>query len=78
MVCRATWVQFVLSAIPIYVFIAIKVPKWFIKAIHKYRRGLFWKGRDNVNGGSCLMAWGKIKRPIELGGLGILNMEYMS
>jgi hypothetical protein len=30
---RATWVRFVLSAIPIHVLIAVKVPKWFIRAV---------------------------------------------
>lgn len=74
---RAAWVQFVLSAIPIYILIAIKGPKWFIKAINKLRRGFFWKGRDKANGGSCLVAWEKIQRPLDLGGLGILNLEHM-
>jgi hypothetical protein len=32
---RITWVRFILSTIPIYVLIAIKVPKWFIKVINK-------------------------------------------
>jgi hypothetical protein len=32
---RIACVHFILSAIPIYVLIAIKVPKWFIKAINK-------------------------------------------
>jgi hypothetical protein len=32
---RVAWVRFVLSAIPIYVLIAMKAPKWFIKAINK-------------------------------------------
>jgi hypothetical protein len=32
---RVAWVRFVLSAIPIYVLIAMKVSKWFIKAINK-------------------------------------------
>jgi hypothetical protein len=34
---RLAWVRFVLSAIPIYVMIAMKVPKWPIKAINKLR-----------------------------------------
>lgn len=37
---RATWVRFVLSALPIHVLIALNVPKWFIKAINKIRRAL--------------------------------------
>jgi hypothetical protein len=75
---RTAWVRFVLSAIPIYALIAIKVPKWFIKAINKLRRAFLWKGRNQVNGGSCLVAWEKVQRPLHLGGLGILNLEIMS
>ena len=47
---RVTWVHFVLSAIPIYVLIAINVAKLFIKAIDKLRRAFTWKGRQQVNG----------------------------
>ena len=62
----------------IYILIAIKVPKWFIKAIAKIRRAFLWKGRKQVNGGSCLVSWEKVQRPLEFGGLGILNLNYMS
>jgi hypothetical protein len=75
---RVTWVHFVLSAIPIYVLVAIKVPKWFLKAINKFIRAFVWKGRKEVNGGACLVAWDKVQRPIKLGGLGILDLEIMS
>jgi hypothetical protein len=68
----------VLSAIPIYVLIAIEVPKWFIKAVDKLRRAYLWKGRKQINDGSCLVAWEKVQRPLDLGGLGVLNLEYMS
>jgi hypothetical protein len=40
---RATLVQFVLSAMPIYLLIAINVPKWFLRLVNKIRRGLFEK-----------------------------------
>ena len=74
---RATWVRFVLSALPIHVLIALNVPKWFIKAINKIRRAFLWKGRREVQGGCCLVAWEKVQRPLELGGLGIPNLEIM-
>jgi hypothetical protein len=38
---HATLVHFVLSAMPIYLLIAIDVPKWFIKAVDKIRKGFF-------------------------------------
>ena len=52
-------------------------PKWFFKAINKKRRGFLWKGQEQANGGHCLVAWEKIQRPIEYGGLGIHNLELL-
>ncbi|KAL6626269.1 hypothetical protein ACP70R_029995 [Stipagrostis hirtigluma subsp. patula] len=74
---RATWVRFVLSAMPIHVLIAINIPKWFIKAVDKIRRAFLWRGREQANGGCCLVAWNKVQRPLDLGGLGIPNLEIM-
>jgi hypothetical protein len=78
---RTTLVRFVLSAIPVYLLIAMSVPKWVIKAIDKIRRTLLWKGpkgRKEINGGSCLVAWEKVNRPLHLGGLGFPNLLYRS
>lgn len=75
---RVAWTRFVLSAVPIHVLIAVKVPKWFIKAIDKIRRSFVWTGREEANGGACLVAWEKVQRPLDLGGLGILNLEVLS
>ena len=72
---RATLVRCVLSATPIYLLIAISVPKWFIKAVDKIRKGFLWQGKEKANGGCCLVAWEKVMRPLELGGLGIPNLE---
>jgi hypothetical protein len=45
----------------------------------KRRTGPFVrKGRQRVNGGACLVSWDIIQRPPELGGLGILKLEYLS
>uniref|UniRef100_A0A0A8ZUL3 Reverse transcriptase domain-containing protein n=1 Tax=Arundo donax TaxID=35708 RepID=A0A0A8ZUL3_ARUDO len=75
---RATMVRTVLSAIPVYLLIAMNVPKWVIKAIDKICRAFLWKGGKEVNGGSCLVAWDKVTRPLDLGGLGIHNLQVMS
>jgi hypothetical protein len=50
---RTAMVRFVLSAIPVYLLIAMNVPKWVIKAFDKVRRAFLWKGRKEVNGGNC-------------------------
>jgi hypothetical protein len=75
---RATLVQAVLSAMSVHLLIAINVPKWFIKAVDKIRRGFLWQGKEKANGGCCLVAWEKVLRPLDLGGLGIPNLEVMA
>jgi len=74
---RAVLVKSVLTAIPIYILVAIKVPKWFLRAVDKIRRGFLWTGRQRANGGCCLVAWEKVMRPLDLGGLGIHNLEVL-
>lgn len=37
-----------------------------------------WKGKANANGGQCAIAWSKVCRPVELGGLGIHNLDTLS
>jgi hypothetical protein len=75
---RTVLVKFVLSAIPIYLLIAINVPQWVIKSIDKIRRGFLWRGRNEVNGGSCLVPWEVVTRPLKFGGLWIPNLKFKS
>jgi hypothetical protein len=49
-----------------------------IKAIDKIQRGFLWKGRKDVKGGHCLVGWKKVCRLIDMGGLGIHNLEFLS
>jgi hypothetical protein len=75
---RTALVRHVLSAIPVYILMAMSVPKWVIKSIDKIRRGFLWKGRKKVNGGSCLVPWEIVTRPLKYGGLGVSNLQYKS
>jgi hypothetical protein len=33
-----------------------------------------WNGRKEINGGHYLLAWTKVARPKELGGLGLFDL----
>jgi hypothetical protein len=75
---RAIQVQHVLTTTVIYHAMALDLPKWAIKAINKIRHGFLWKGRKDVLGGHFLVAWGKVTRPKDLGGLGISDLQKLN
>jgi len=72
---RATYVQSVLTSVLIYFATALELPPWCLKAVDKIRRNFLWRGRKEAKGGHCLLAWPKVSRPKELGGLGILDLQ---
>ena len=75
---RRELVRLVLSAIPTYLLSALKVPKQLLKDIDKARRRFLWVGDSEVTGGKCKVAWTLAARPIEFGGLGIIDLEKFS
>ena len=75
---RLILVQAVLNSMTIYLTMAMYLPSWAIKAIDKIRRSFLWRGRKNVLGRHCLVAWKKVTRPKEFGGLGISDLQKMN
>jgi len=75
---RVIQVQYVLTGILIYVAMATDLPPWALKAIDKIRRAFLWRGRKEAKGGHCLIAWPRVCRSRELGGLGIADLKALS
>jgi hypothetical protein len=68
-------VQFVLTGMIIYLAMAVDLPAWALKVIDKIRKGFLWRGRKEAKGGHCLVAWGKVCRPVEFGRMGIFSLK---
>lgn len=75
---RRELVRSVLGAIPTYLLTAMKPPKQFLKDFDKMRRRFLWAGDEEITGGKCKVAWTLVARPIEFGGLGILDLGKFS
>lgn len=43
--------------------------------MEKIMRSYVWRGRKEASGGHCMIAWPKVARAIELGGLGIADLK---
>jgi hypothetical protein len=57
---------------------SLDLPAKTIIAIEKIIRGFLWKGRKDVKGGHCLVAWDNVCAPKEWGGLGVPNIRMMN
>jgi hypothetical protein len=75
---RLALLNAILSSIPVYWLSVHRLPVWVRKKIDSICRAWLWHGEVTCNGGHCKVAWGKICRPRDLGGLGILNLDRFS
>lgn len=72
---RTVLIKVKLSAIPTHTAMAIALSPWAIKSIDQMQRAFLWRGTEMAAGGHCMLAWPRVCRPMELGGLGILNLQ---
>jgi hypothetical protein len=75
---RLALIKAVLQAIPLHQLLVLDPPKKVLRLLEKIERGFFWAGRADANGGNCHVNWQRVARPIELGGLGVRDLERSS
>jgi hypothetical protein len=72
------YVQAVMTASVIYHLMALDLEPWFFQAVDKLRRGFFWAGCADANGGNCTVARHQVCQPKVLGGLGFHNLRHLN
>jgi hypothetical protein len=77
---RGGWailVQSTLSSMLVHALMSLDIPLETLEAFTKICRAFLWKGRQQVNGDHCLVAWDKVTAPKSMGGLGLPNLRLL-
>jgi hypothetical protein len=72
---RLALIKSTLCTIPLYTVIGLGLPPWVQKALVKIMKAFLWRGTDTVQAGKCLVAWPYVQSPLEMGGLGVLDLS---
>jgi hypothetical protein len=75
---RASLVKSVLTSIVIYYITVLNIPVEVLMNIDSIRRAFIWAACDKVTGGKCKVNWEAVCKPVEYGGIGILNLAKFS
>jgi mannosylglycoprotein endo-beta-mannosidase len=62
----------------VHAMMSLDVPPKALETFTKICRAFLWKGRREVNGSHCLVAWEKVTFPKCFGGLGIPNLHLLN
>jgi hypothetical protein len=72
---RLALIKSTLVAMHVYITITITLPGWLLKVLEKIMKGFLWSDTEVVQSDKCTVAWGKVQRPLQLGGLGVVNLK---
>jgi hypothetical protein len=71
---RLVLIKAVIMARPIHHLLIEEALVWLLEEVNKWARAFFWAGKEEANGGQCLVAWQKICGPLAFGGLGVKDL----
>jgi hypothetical protein len=66
-----------LAAIPVYTVMSQELAAWLIQAFTKIFKAFLWTSIEVVESSKCLVAWSRVQRPLQLGGLGVPDLRVM-
>ena len=72
---RLQLIKSVFSSLPTFFMSCLALPVGVIEQINKYLRRFLWRKIGQENQGPTLIAWAKVCKPQEQGGLGILDID---
>ncbi|KAM0870271.1 hypothetical protein ACQ4PT_040114 [Festuca glaucescens] len=72
---RLVLINSVVAARAVHQMVVAEAPMWLLEDIDRWMRAFFWAGKDEVQGGQCLVAWRSICKPKEFGGLGVKDLR---
>jgi hypothetical protein len=74
---RLALIKITLLAMPIHTTLSVELPPWAIRAMNRNMKIFLWMGSDVIHGGKCIVAWSRVQRPLDLGGLGIIDLNIL-
>jgi hypothetical protein len=72
---RLQLVNSVLSSLPTYAMCSLKIPIAVLDFIDRARRHCLWRGSEVNAKGKSLVAWPKVTKPKDKGGLGVIDLR---
>jgi hypothetical protein len=72
-----TLIKTMLCAVLVYTSISISLLGWLLKAIQRILKAFLWSGSEVVQNRKYIVTWCRVQRPVNYGGLGVLDMRLL-